>query len=246
MRRVPASVLAGVCLLLTACSGSSSAPPAPSPTPAALDSLAALARTGAAASYTADYALHASNGKRLGTVTVARTPTALRLDFRFGTGSTHTRASLWHDQTGTYTCTPRAGHRKPLCLLLARPGQPAQGVFADYVGLERLFADDLTTLTNASGTSITVSPAPARAATTAVPAAQCFQVTPSTAGTLDRGTYCLSSTGVPVRTVFGSGSSVAMLALHATAPQPSVLAPPRHPIPLPRPKGKPTPSPTPS
>jgi hypothetical protein len=243
----------GVALTLafavSACSGSSGTN-APTATPdpganAALTDLAALAGKAAAASFGATYSLVDSNDQRLGVVSVARTPAALRFDFAVALNGKPTHTTIWKVKRGTFACAARP-HRSRLCLVLAHGSSSAPGVFADYLPLEQVFTGDLTALARPNPDNVTVASLPDEPATPKVPMAHCFTVATSPPSTVDSGTYCFAANGIPTKMVFTTGSSLTMRTVNTRAPTPRLLVPPKHPIPLPRPSTTPPPTPTPT
>lgn len=198
----------------------STASPTPSATPSAGTALAALARAGAAASYTATYRLLPSSSGAPAELRVAHTPTALRLDVITAGAD----AVLIENVHGDYSC--RLGAGAPVCLEVAGPRGALPATFDP--GLEGVFGSYLAALGGGQPSGVTAAgttPASAR-----VPAGRCFAV--PAGGTPAAGTYCLSAAGIPVQVTFAAGGS-----LHATAvgPAPSnaTLHPPVSPTPLP-------------
>ncbi|MGN6244983.1 MAG: hypothetical protein ACTHQ3_15120 [Motilibacteraceae bacterium] len=224
------------CAVVAGCAGSSepaSAPPATSPaqstvtsaaTPAeAVDDASTRAARAIGSTSTARYSLTTTDGTTA-QVVVARDGRKLRLDLVHGERTD----SLLLTADGTaVSCHAAAqpSRRLSTCLRLAGPGQPLPPLLDP--GLERVVTASLTYL--AAGVA-TARPASSLPAASALPAAQCYDVTGIGQ---DAGTYCLSVDGLLRRAVFPSGTLD--LVSVGTPPAAATFAPPVRPTPLPTP-----------
>lgn len=245
--RVAVIAAAAGALLLAGCGGSSGgATASPSPSPDAAAQLAALARHGTTADYTATYRLQPSGSSTPGTATVYRLGASIRLDVTSGA----TTAVLVENSHGRYSCRLAAASK--VCFKVAAPGAPLPPEFDP--GLQRVFTTYLADLAaNASDYGVRRSGATPTAA--GVPAGTCFAVTagpattpsaapsaggsaspsptasPGDSGQVTSGTYCLTADGIVTKVRYEGGS----LDLTQLGPAPAVakLQPPVSPTPLP-------------
>jgi len=225
--------LISAALVLTACSGSSS--PKATVTPAA-DRLAALASRGASAAYTATYAFHQASPDTTASVQVWRAEPSLRVDVVVG----HTTATLLRTPAGSYSCSITGTKRS--CLLVAAAGAPVPAPFD--VAPANLFSADLHSLA-ADTSAYDVRSAPARPASGAVPASQCYDVTgrtspspsaspaPQGSASIPNGRYCFTSAGVLAAATYPSGNTITLTALQTATPSPQEFTPYARPTPLP-------------
>ena len=231
LRRLVPLICAG--LVLTACSGSSS--PKATVTPPS-DALAALAARGTAAVYTATYAFHQLSPNTTATVKVWRAEPSMRVDVVAGS----TTATLLLTSTGSYSCSITGTKRS--CLQVAAAGAPVPAPFD--VAPANLFSADLHTLA-ADTAAYDVRSAPARPATGAVPASQCFDVTsvataspsptpsPPVSARLPSGRYCFTAAGVMAAASYPSGNTITLTALQTSTPSPDAFTPYAKPTPIP-------------
>jgi len=224
--------LVSATLLLAACS-SSSTPKTTVIAPS--DALAKLAAQGAAASYSATYAFHQVSPDTTATVQVWRAEPSLRVDVVVG----GTTATLIMTSTGSYSCSISGA--KKSCLQVAGAGAPVPAPFD--VAPANLFSADLRALA-AESPAYDVRAAPTRPAAAQVPAAQCFDVSstsaspssspsPGAAATVPTGRYCFTPAGVLAAASYPSGNTITLTALQSTAPSASSFTPYARPTPLP-------------
>ena len=210
---------------LAGCSGGSHPPQANVTTPA--DALAALAEKGASASYSATYAFHQASPDTTASVQVWRADPSFRVDVVAGS----TTATLLVNQDGSYSCSITGTKRS--CLLVAGPGAPLPKPFD--VAPASLFTADLRALA-ADSAAYDVKSAPSTPAAGAVPAAECFDVSPhvsASAGTVPTGRYCFIAAGLLAAASYPSGNTVRLTAFQAVAPSPGQFTPYASPTPLP-------------
>src|SRR3954454_20124572 len=137
------------------------------------------------------------------------------------TGSAHqpdgvagpTTATLLMTRAGSYSCSITGA--KSSCLLVAKAGAPLPAPFD--VAPANLFSADLHTLA-ADTAAYDVRAAPARPASGAVPASQCFDVSsvataspsptgsPSPGARIPSGRYCFTAAGVLAAASYPSGN----------------------------------------
>lgn len=186
--------------------------------PPADEALAALAERGAAADFTARYALDSTDGPDA-TVQVFKRDSRYRVDITQH-GIT---AQLMTTAKGLVSCQRRGVAAD--CFLVAGPGERLPALLDP--GLQRIFTTGLELLA-ADHESVHVRRAEPLPSSSTGPAASCFAV--SGEG-IDDGEYCLLGSGIPARAVF----SAATLELLATGAAPSWEAfhPPVKPTPLP-------------
>jgi hypothetical protein len=218
--------LAAAALVLSACSDDESPNAVPSAEPP--DQLAALARAGLTASYTATYALEATGTPaNSGIVTIRRTPNAYRVDIV----SKGSDAFLVHNPRGTYSCEQKPG-KPATCFTVAGAGKPIPAAFD--AGVQKVFNTYLTTFAD-QASAYDVSIVDAQPANGALPEADCFSVLPGTDSPTPQvaaGTYCFSGDGIPVHVVFPSGT-LDLRSLAVETPDATFLVPPATPTPLP-------------
>ena len=220
--------LATAALTLTACSSSSpAAKPTPTPTTSPAEQLASLARAGAAAYYTAVYALKPSTSSSAATVTIRRTPTAYRVDIVTKSSD----AILVRNKLGTYSCDKQKG-KNTICFYVARGGKPIPAAFD--AGVQKVFGTYLTAFAQ-SAQLYDVTLVDARPAAGVLPEGRCFAVLPgprSPQPAVAAGTYCFSSNGIPVHVAFRSGT-LDITSLAIETPSPRLLLPPVEATPIP-------------
>lgn len=185
--------------------------------PRADEALAALAKRGAAANFTARYSLDSSEGPDA-TVQVFKRGSRYRVDITQD-GIT---AQLIRTAKGLVSCQRRGVAAD--CFLVAAPGEQLPALLDP--GLQRIFTTGLELLA-ADHESVQVRRAEPLPSSTG-PAASCFAV--SGEG-IDDGEYCLLDSGIPARASFAA----ATLELLGTGEPPpaDAFVPPAKPTPLP-------------
>lgn len=186
--------------------------------PPADEALAALAKRGTAADFTARYALDSTDGPDA-TVQVFKRGSRYRVDITQH-GIT---AQLITTAKGLVSCQRRGVAAD--CFLVAAPGEQLPALLDP--GLQRIFTTGLELLA-ADHESVQVRRADPLPSSSTGPAASCFAV--SGEG-IDDGEYCLLDSGIPARASFAA----ATLELLGTGEPPpaDVFVPPTKPTPLP-------------
>lgn len=186
--------------------------------PPADEALAALAERGAAADFTARYALDSTEGPDA-TVQVFKRDSRYRVDITQH-GIT---AQLMTTAKGLVSCQRRGVAAD--CFLVAAPGERLPALLDP--GLQRIFTSALDLLAGDTD-SVRVSRAEPLPSSTTRPAASCFAV--SGEG-IDDGEYCLLDNGIPARASFAAAT---LELLDTGEPPPAdVFLPPTKPTPLP-------------
>jgi len=186
--------------------------------PPADEALAELAKRGAAADFTARYALDSTDG-RDATVQVFKRGSRYRVDVT----QQGVTAQLMTTGKGLVSCQRRGVAAD--CFLVAGPGERLPALLDP--GLQRIFTSTLDLLAGDTD-SVQARRSQPLPATSALPSASCFAV--SGEG-IDDGDYCLLDSGIPARASFAA----ATLELLGTGEPPpaDAFVPPTQPTPLP-------------
>jgi hypothetical protein len=182
---------------------------------AQLSDFRSRAAAGTEASYTATYALTQGDARGNATVTVAHTPTDLRLDIATKSGVTTSITT----PSGTVACQSEA-KAAATCLQVATAGKEPPASLNP--GLRGVFTTTLDKLGQGFGT-VEILGAPANSSADVL----CGRVT---GNDVTNGLYCLLPTGVIDSANFPSGSL--KLNEQGSAPTPATFEPPATPQPL--------------
>lgn len=199
-------------------------PPASTSSASALQQLQAQAVQAESRLFTATYEAQGGSPPSTTMIKVFRTPSAARIDVN----ESGTVVRIIVNDNGTYSCKVEPG-AAPLCVTLARAGQPLQPSLALQLQLQLLFTSAPAEL--AKGTGFEVKPAASASAEGSAPPASCYAIASVPTGSdVAPGTYCFSD-GLLVSAQFRTGS----LQLESLTAPPSAadFSLPASPVPLP-------------
>jgi outer membrane lipoprotein-sorting protein len=200
MLRSPSSLclaLAAGVLLAAGISGCGSSPTQVAPA----DQAKAAAAAALAASHAAKYQLESSNGAHKVDVTVAQTPSKLRIDVTSTNNGVQSTAVSIFNSSGVVSCVEKPGSPTS-CVQTAGPGKQPPTAFDP--GLQRIFRDTMTALANQTSDvhiSATTSWTSPHGVTF-----PCYVIQVDANSTVSPGTVCVSDQGNVGRAVFSSGT----------------------------------------
>ncbi len=170
------------------------------------DQAKAAASAALASSHAAKYQLESSNGAHKVDVTVAQTPSNLRIDVTSTTNGVQSTAVSIFNSSGVVSCVEKPGTATS-CVQAAGPGKQPPTAFDP--GLQRIFRDTMLALANQTSDvhiSATTSWTSPHGVTFPCYVIQVDAKSPSSSGTVSPGTICVSDEGKLGRAVFSSGT----------------------------------------